>query len=34
MKKNASFFNDDFMSFAANYGLLLLILAFKRLKVS
>ena len=27
--KNASFFKDDLRSFAANYGLLLLIFAFK-----
>ena len=34
MKKNASSFVEDFRSVAANYGLLVLILAFKSLKVS
>ena len=29
MKKNESFFKDDFTSFAANYGLFVVILAFK-----
>ena len=34
MKENASFFKDDFRSFAANYGHLVVMLAFKSLKVS
>ena len=34
MKKNARFFEEDFRSFAANYGRFVLILAFKSLKVS
>ena len=34
MKKNATFFKDDFSTFDANYGLLVLILAFISLKLS
>ena len=34
MKKNESFFKDNFRSFYANYVLLVLILAFNSLKVS
>ena len=34
MMKNESFFTVDLRSFAANYVLLLLILAFKRVKIS
>ena len=33
MKKNASFLKYDFSTFDANYGLLVLIFAFKSLKV-
>ena len=33
-KKNARSFKYNFRSFAANYGLLVIILAFKSLKVS